>query len=317
MNMKLSQWVNKLKEYPLIYTLLQIAMILLILAISAHLLMLLATRHGARRMVPELTGIHLYDAMKLAEEADLELIVNDSLFVPIYEGGTVLDQLPEPHVSVKPGRKVYITINAFSHKMVRIPYVAGRSLRQAKNMLEIAGLEIDRLVYRPDMATNYVLEEHYRGTPIEQGSEMMAEAGSGVTLYVGVDKKNSSSIVPLVVGESLRDAKSRLWESGFNLGEVNYPEECDLLTRKNTRVLRQHPAPGTPLSLGGKITLHLSLDEEAVAKERTEAEKVARDAAKQRLHEERIADSLEQLSIEELVASPTHEAPAPTDEFFE
>lgn len=317
MNMKLSQWVNKLKEYPLIYTLLQIAMILLILAISAHLLMLLATRHGARRMVPELTGIHLYDAMKLAEEADLELIVNDSLFVPIYEGGTVLDQLPEPHVSVKPGRKVYITINAFSHKMVRIPYVAGRSLRQAKNMLEIAGLEIDRLVYRPDMATNYVLEEHYRGTPIEQGSEMMAEAGSGVTLYVGVDKKNSTSIVPLVVGESLRDAKSRLWESGFNLGEVNYPEECDLLTRKNTRVLRQHPAPGTPLSLGGKITLHLSLDEEAVAKERTEAEKIARDAAKQRLHEERMADSLEQLSIEELVASPTHEAPAPTDDFFE
>jgi beta-lactam-binding protein with PASTA domain len=255
--------------------------------------------------------------MKLAEEADLELIINDSLFVPIYEGGTVLDQLPEPHVSVKPGRKVYITINAFSHKMVRIPYVAGRSLRQAKNMLEIAGLEIDRLVYRPDMATNYVLEEHYRGTPIEQGSEMMAEAGSGVTLYVGVDKKNSTSIVPLVVGESLRDAKSRLWESGFNLGEVNYPEECDLLTRKNTRVLRQHPAPGTPLSLGGKITLHLSLDEEAVAKERTEAEKIARDAAKQRLHEERMADSLEQLSIEELVASPTHEAPAPTDEFFE
>ena len=317
MNMKLSQWVNKLKEYPLIYTLLQIAMILLILAISAHLLMLLATRHGARRMVPELTGIHLYDAMKLAEEADLELIVNDSLFVPIYEGGTVLDQLPEPHVSVKPGRKVYITINAFSHKMVRIPYVAGRSLRQAKNMLEIAGLEIDRLVYRPDMATNYVLEEHYRGTPIEQGSEMMAEAGSGVTLYVGVDKKNSTSIVPLVVGESLRDAKSRLWESGFNLGEVNYPEECDLLTRKNTRVLRQHPAPGTPLSLGGTLTLHLSLDDEAVAKERTEAEKVARDAAKQRLHEERMADSLEQLSIEELVASPTHEAPAPTDEFFE
>ena len=71
----------------------------------------------------------------------------------------VLDQLPEKGVEVKPGRTIYVTINSFSQKRVPVPYVAGRSLRQAKNMLEIAGLEIAELVYRPDMATNYVLEE--------------------------------------------------------------------------------------------------------------------------------------------------------------
>lgn len=322
MNPKINHWVERLKQYPLLYTLLRIALVLLIMVISAHLLMLVATRHGARRTVPALTGISLKEAERLAEEHDLELIVNDSLFVPIYEGGIVLDQLPEAEVTVKPGRKVYITINAFSHKMVEIPYVAGRSLRQAKNMLEIAGLEVDRLVYRPDMATNYVLEERYRGELIRSGSQKMAEAGSGVTLYVGMSEEESTAIVPMVVGESLREAKSRLWESGFNLGEVHYEEEVDLLTRKDARIVAQQPAPGTPLRLGREITLRLSLDEEKVAARRTEAERVTREAAKLRQEEEERADSLEHLSIEEMIQGDdtvpsSVESQAAEDEFFD
>lgn len=316
MKKKIDQGLEWLKKHPLLYTLTKIALILLIMAISAHLLMLLGTRHGARRQVPELTGIPLHEAERLARKNDLELIVNDSLFVPIYEGGIVLDQLPEPQVSVKPGRKVYITINAFSHKMVQAPYVAGRSLRQAKNMLEIAGLEIDRLVYRPDMATNYVLEEYYRGEKIAEGSQLMAEAGSGVTLYVGVGESETTAIVPLVVGDALREAKSRLWESGFNLGSVAYEQEVDLLTRKDARVIAQSPAPGTPLQLGREITLRLSLDEEAVAERRAEAEKLVRQATEERRRAEERADSLSNLTIEELVAEPEEVAPAPADEFF-
>ena len=49
-----------------------------------------------------------------------------------------------------------------------MPYVAGRSLRQAKNMLEVAGLGIEQIVYRPDLATNYVLEEYADGKRISE-----------------------------------------------------------------------------------------------------------------------------------------------------
>ena len=91
----------------------------------------------------------------------------------------MLDQLPHEGTQVKGGRTVYVTINSFSQKKVEVPYVAGRSLRQAKNMLEIAGLEIDRLVYQPDMATNYVLEQRVDGRPIEAGTKRQIEMGSG------------------------------------------------------------------------------------------------------------------------------------------
>ena len=161
--------------------------------------MRLGTRHGARRTVPDLEGVVLGDAERLAGDNDLKLIVNDSLYVPAYQGGVVLDQLPEKGVEVKPGRTIYVTINSFSQKRVPVPYVAGRSLRQAKNMLEIAGLEIAELVYRPDMATNYVLEEYWDGKPVLADSKVMAEMGSGVTLHVGVSGY-ATTVVPNLAG---------------------------------------------------------------------------------------------------------------------
>ena len=150
----------------LAYNLVLIAAIILAMAVAAHIVMQVGTRHGARRTVPDFSGVKLDQAQRMARKYDLKLHINDSLFVPAYEGGIVLDQLPEGGVEVKPGRTVYITINSFRQKMVPVPYVAGRSLRQAKNMLEIAGLEIDELVYRADMATNYVLDEYCEGRPV-------------------------------------------------------------------------------------------------------------------------------------------------------
>lgn len=310
---------QRIRQIPLLYNLIWIAAILLLLMLAFYLAMHIGTRHGARRTVPEMTGILLSEAERLAQKGDLELIVADSLFVPVYEGGIVLDQLPEPGVEVKPGRKVYITINSFSEKMVPLPYVAGRSLRQAKNMLEIAGLEIEELVYRPDMATNYVLEQRYKGNLINAYSKIMAEAGSGVTLYVGVKGDEGSDYVPQVIGRSERDAKSRLWESGFNLGEVHYDEGINLLNRKDACVYKQSPALGTPLALGREVSLWLTLDEELTQKQTLEAEEQARKlAAERHKQEEAQAAAAEETEAEE---SDSEAEPAaaeePEDEFFQ
>ena len=155
--------------------------------------------------------------MDRARHEGLKVHVNDSLYVPIYEGGIVLDQLPERGVEVKPGRTIYVTINSYAQKMVNVPYVAGRSLRQAKNMLEVAGLGIEKIVYQPDMATNYVLEQYVDGKRVASNSRLQAEMGSGVTLYVG-ESGNASTLTPKVVGLHLTQAKSRLWELGLNVG---------------------------------------------------------------------------------------------------
>ena len=203
---KLAYYWKRLRKNLLAYNLVLIGAIILAMAVAAHIVMQVGTRHGARRTVPDFSGVKLDQAQRMARKYDLKLHINDSLFVPAYEGGIVLDQLPEGGVEVKPGRTVYITINSFRQKMVPVPYVAGRSLRQAKNMLEIAGLEIDELVYRADMATNYVLEEYCEGKPVTPTTRMEAEMGSGVTLYVGVEEGYGTTIVPRLVGLPLAQA---------------------------------------------------------------------------------------------------------------
>lgn len=310
---------QRLRSNRLAWNLFLIVAIMLALGLMAHFVMQVATRHGARRTVPDFSGILLSDAEELAAKHDLELHINDSLFVPAYAGGIILDQLPEGGVEVKPGRTVYVTINSFRQKMVPVPYVAGRSLRQAKNMLEIAGLEIEELIYRPDMATNYVLEQYCGRQQVLAESRIEAEMGSGITLYVGVDAGDNVTFVPQVVGLSLQQAKGRLWESGLNVGKVIYEEGINLLNQKDARVYAQSNPAEQALSLGAPVDLMLTLDLERVKQVRAEAEKLAREAAAERLRlEQEQADSLARVELMGEIAPEAAESAEQTDdEFFE
>jgi beta-lactam-binding protein with PASTA domain len=264
-----------------------------LMLIVAHYLMQLGTRHGSRCSVPDFTGISIGDAEHLAKKHDLEIIVNDSLYVPVYDGGIVLEQNPNAEVAVKPGRKIYVTINSFAQKSVKIPYVTGYSLRQAKNNLEIAGLEIAELIYQSDMATNNVLEERFRDRVITRNDNIEAEAGSGITLVVGVSAESGAVSVPKVIGFPLKEAKSRLWEVGLNVGRVIFDEDIEVLDRKNARVYLQSPQQNTVLSLGQRVDLHLTLDPEKIEKQSAASDRAARRVeAERELREAQITDSL-------------------------
>ena len=283
----------RLKAHPLLWNLLLLAVVILLLAVAAHFVMQLGTRHGARRTVPDFSGIRLDEAEALARRHDLKLHVNDSLFVPAYEGGIVLDQLPEGGVEVKPGRTIYITINSFREKLVPVPYVAGRSLRQAKNILEIAGLEIAQLIYREDIATNYVLDEYIGDRQITERVQFEAPMSTGVTLHVGVEPENDRTVVPMVVGYPLRQAKSRLWELGLNVGKIEFDEGINRLNQQDAGVYVQTPAAEQGVAFGTRVDLRLTLDAKKLGERRAAAEKEAQAAAAERLRlEQEQADSL-------------------------
>ena len=278
---------------PVLRTLVAIVVAIALMLIVAHYLMQLGTRHGSRCSVPDFTGISIGDAEHLAKKHDLEIIVNDSLYVPVYDGGIVLEQNPNAEVAVKPGRKIYVTINSFAQKSVKIPYVTGYSLRQAKNNLEIAGLEIAELIYQSDMATNNVLEERFRDRVITRNDNIEAEAGSGITVVVGVSAESGAVSVPKVIGFPLKEAKSRLWEVGLNVGRVIFDEDIEVLDRKNARVYLQSPQQNKVLSLGQRVDLHLTLDPEKIEKQSAASDRAARRLeAERELREAQITDSL-------------------------
>lgn len=318
----------KLKSRPLIYHAVLIVLALVAVIVVSSILMMIITRHGTHRTVPVFMGSKLDIVKQEAERKGLEIVVNDSLFVPAYEGGIVLDQLPKAGAEVKAGRKVYVTINSFREKMVKVPYVAGRSLRQAKNMLEVAGLGIEELVYEEDIATNYVLAEMVDGVELNAESDVELEMGSGVVLKVGVEPDKNSTIVPKAIGQGLLAAKSRLWEQGLNVGKVVFDEDVDLLNQKNARVYRQSLGHNTTTTLGATVGLWLTLDMEKVDKSSAESDKIALELEEERLRlEQERLDSLALIeaagggSIEEILQQGGEGAveivESEVDEFFD
>ena len=292
----LAGWIERLKASPVAYHAVLIALTLVVIILGSSILMSLITRHGTHRTVPDFMGVKIADAERIADDERLEIIINDSLFVPAYEGGVVLDQLPKGGVEVKAGRKVYVTINSFREKMVAVPYVAGRSLRQAKNMLEVAGLGIEKLIYEEDIATNYVLAEIVEGKEMSKESKVEIEMGSGVVLKVGVEPDRNTTIVPKAIGQSLQTAKSRLWEQGLNVGKVNFDEGVNLLNQKDARVYRQSLNHNATTTLGATVDLWLTLDVKAVEKNSQASDKQASELEEERLKtEEALRDSLEQV----------------------
>jgi beta-lactam-binding protein with PASTA domain len=289
-------WLTRLKSRPILYNLLLIATTLVALFVVAHLLLAVGTRHGMKRTVPQFKGLLLSDAERVADREGLELVVNDSLYVAAFPGGVVLEQLPAGGVDVKSGRKIYVTINSFSQKRVAMPYVAGRSLRQAKNMLEVAGFGIDELVYVDDIATNYVLSQHFEGEEITPETELLVEKGRGVVLTVGVKGGSGVTAAPKLIGRQLFDAQSRLWEVGLNVGEVSYDEGITMLNRSDARVYEQSVLQTSEVALGSRISIRLTLDAVKISEGEIESERRLREALEARM----LADSLAAVEADSL-----------------
>lgn len=311
-------WLRKLWNNYVVRNLILAAGAVLILVFLASLALKVITRHNRYKEVPEFVGVNIYDAQKMARKANLNIEINDSLFVPIYEPGMVLEQNPEAGTNVKSGRNIFVTINSFTQKKVEIPYVKGFSLRQAKNILETAGLEIEKIVYVNDMATNYVLEQSYNGKVIRKDTKMSIEMGSGITLTVGRSHSTRPIGMPRVVGLSLRDAKSRLWENGFNVGKITYDEGIELIDQRSAKVYEQSVPQGRNTTLGTSVALKLTLDDKKIGQSVSSSEK----ASRRIVEEQAIADSLEaaQKALQALVDSVGMDAVTHTgdsDDFFE
>lgn len=239
--------------------------LLVIILFVANVLLNIFTRHNKHVAVPDITGLTMTEASAAAGKDDLRIEVNDSLYVSTLEPGVILEQQPSAGTEVKPGRRIYVTVNASQQKIVDVPYVTGYSLRQAKNLLETAGFTIERLVYVDDIATNNVLEESVNGRLVAAENSVRAPMGSGVVLTLGRSDNASPVPVPRVTGLTLRDASSRIWESGLNVGHVSFDEGMDRMDMRYARVASQTPDQGRRLGLGSTISLRLTLDSLRIA----------------------------------------------------
>lgn len=288
------------KRYPVVAHLIYIIAVLLLLVVVLNFGLRWGTRHGKTISVPNFVGMGIDEVRAEASRMDLNIVVQDSIFDSDVAGGVVVEQLPryghKRDVKVKPGRKIYVTINAYNRRTVTVPFVAKQSLRQAKNQLERAGLTIRELIYEPDrVATDYVLREEIGGRQIlSSSSPVTVPYATGVTLYVSYEQSKAMTAVPKVIGMRLSQAQSTLWDNGLNVGEVIYDESVkDFKQRREAKVYKQSLHQNAGARRGARVTLYLTCDEAAVSASAKRSEAEALRYEQQRRQQEReLADSL-------------------------
>lgn len=149
------------------------------------------TRHGETIAVPAVRSLSYDRAVDMLSTEGLKGIVADSVYDNHTQPGTVIDQNPKAGTIVKEGREVYLTINAFSPKMVTLPSLTDISLRQARSILE--GLEIHNVVERrvPSDFKDLVLSVRYKGARVHPGARVPVNAT--IELEVG---EGMAEIIP-------------------------------------------------------------------------------------------------------------------------
>ncbi len=176
-----------------------IAILLLVFAVSLCLNVI--TRHNVELEVPSFENMTVAAAEQVAKSHNLRVEVIDSIHNPRLKAGSVFKQNPKAGSKVKKNRRILLTINGLSPKMVPMPYLEGYSLRQAQTELEAAQLVLGKLVYVEDIANNNVIKQFYKGRRIKPGTLIPAE--SEISLEVG---RNSEQVSETVVIEPSENA---------------------------------------------------------------------------------------------------------------
>lgn len=175
------------KKHPIITNLLLIAASAVLLVVIAMYGLSIWTAHGKVQVVPDVHRMSVAEAQRVLADCNLMTEVVDSVYDTAVDRGAIVEQLPPAGNRVKPGRTVYLTINAYSPRQVTLPELVGTSVRQARASLESLGFRQIREVRVPSDYRDLVLAIKSMGVTLRAGtrlpltSTIVIEVGEGFT----------------------------------------------------------------------------------------------------------------------------------------
>ena len=237
------------------------------------------TRHGETITLPNLEGMSLLDMDDFLKKRHLNYEVADSNYTSSYPPLAILKHYPQAGSKVKENRKIYLTVNSKQPKIIKMPDdLIDGSLKNAELVLESYGLKRGKITYKPDLASNAVLEQLFEGKPIAPGEPILR--GSKIDLVVGDGLGQRVFSVPRFIGLPLDEADFSIKGSGLNTGSViikiidnekmielvELAKELEIDTAtiiESGAVFQQRPEIGNDIRLGQQVDLWVvSLDED-------------------------------------------------------
>lgn len=229
------------------------------------------TLHGNEVTIPRITGMTEEEAQMVLRSNDMFMVIVDSTFSNKAPLGTIVEQTPPAFSHAKPGRPVYVVMNARTKRMIPLPDLHDVSYRQAEATLRTIGLKVGEVLYEPSLYPDNVLDIRDGENSLEEGARL--EEGTSVTLVIGRRQGNRMVNVPALLGMSLAQARSTLLNAGLTVGVYEYDEEPTPETLESYIIFRQTPVEGTPLQEGSTVNISLTTNlERAITSEGSQNE---------------------------------------------
>lgn len=144
-----------INRHPIVANIIIILIVAALGLVIAYLSLNLFTKHNQTDTVPRVVNMTYSSAIEKLHEHGFKVEIKDSVYFDDVKPGIVVDQFPASGAVVKPGRKVFLYINAVHPKEViidgsgntRQPALRGLSMRQAKAQLQELGFKNVKVEY--------------------------------------------------------------------------------------------------------------------------------------------------------------------------
>tara|TARA_B100000674_G_C37852084_1_gene920515 strand:+ start:156 stop:905 length:750 start_codon:yes stop_codon:yes gene_type:complete len=211
------------------------------------------TRHNDIILVPSLIGLNLNETEDTLQKMDLQYVILDSAaYNPNYDRGSILSHQPKAHSQVKPGRKIYLTINPITVNYIPLPYLKNKSLRQAISLLENHAFRVGDLHY-----VDYYAKDVVRFAKVNQkkvNSNDSLPKFTIVDLYMG-NGHDQNIVVPNLIDLEYHEIKRKLNYNSLNLGSCVFANN---ITDTATAIIyKQDPEANIRSELGSYINIWL------------------------------------------------------------
>lgn len=205
-----------------------------------------ATSEAEAVVVPNFIG-QTYDEAKFAElYPDFVFVVNEDSYEysTEYSAGKIIRQDIDPDMTVKPGRKIFLTIS--KGEQGKMEDLSGMSIEAVNQFFSGSGIKImQKDEFNSEVEKGYVIRT-------EPMPNMPLEDDAVITVYVS---KGSEQVkVPDLYKSTVSSAQSLLTSLKLTFTVTyDYSDSVD-----KDCVISQSPAPNTEVDVGTAVTLHIS-----------------------------------------------------------
>lgn len=213
------------------------------------------TRYDVTVTVPDVLSTTLEEARSILNAQGLSTEAVE-MRKPNVPPNIIIDQTPGPGSQVKPGRRIWITVNSGDTTTVIIPNLESLPVREAQNHLIINDLIVADVL--PDSIPSAHANTITRQDP-EAGT--LVSPRTPVTLWYSTGLGDTFVEVPDVVGMDIKEARQFLLDRNLRsivLGSLTGPAEDDVLP-----VTGQSPEPGASVREGHEVRLRIERVERA------------------------------------------------------